>query len=146
MKRVKTLHVRRPRIVAAVLSLIAVGVLTTGCLLPNEAPVASFRAGQITGVAPMNVTFDGRTSLDPDGNIISYRWSFGDGGTAIGDQVAHIFASPGTYVVTLTVSDDEGQEHSISKTLTALEATDPPPATGGGGCGSTASTGGGCGG
>lgn len=125
-------------------TLLAVALVTAGCLLPNVGPVASFRAGQITGIAPMNVTFDARSSLDPDGSIVSYRWTFGDGATAVGDQVAHIFASPGSYVITLTVADDDGVEHSVSKTLTALEATDPPPSSGG--CGSTASAGGGCGG
>jgi PKD repeat protein len=146
MKRFNGRRALRLRAALTAGALLAVAVVAAGCLLPNVAPVASFRAGQITGIAPMNVTFDARSSLDADGNIVSYRWTFGDGATAVGDQVAHIFASPGSYVITLTVADDDGLEHSVSKTITALEATDPPPSSGGGGCGSTASAGGGCGG
>ncbi|UCF10871.1 MAG: PKD domain-containing protein [Candidatus Bipolaricaulota bacterium] len=146
MKRYQTNRRLRLRTAATIVAGLAVALLVSGCLLPNLAPVASFRAGQITGVAPMNVTFDARASMDSDGNIVVYRWSFGDGSTAVGDQVAHIFAAPGSYVVTLTVVDDNGTEHSVSKTITALQASDPPPSSGGGGCGATASTGGGCGG
>jgi PKD repeat protein len=52
------------------------------------------------------VCFDGSSSWDPDGTIVSYHWDFDDGGTS--DQVApcHTFTEDGIYDVVLTVTDD----------------------------------------
>jgi hypothetical protein len=52
--------------------------------------------------------FDGTSSYDPNGIIISYDWDFGDGAIAQGPDVCHYYIGPGTYTVTLTVSNDEG--------------------------------------
>ena len=121
------------RALIAFTALAALGVGVSGCLTANLPPVASFAAGQLTGTVPLIVTFDARTSVDADGTILSYHWTFGDGKTAVGDQVAHMFTSPGEYVVTLTITDDDGAKHSVSKTITGIEA--PPPSDGGGTCG-----------
>jgi PKD repeat protein len=54
------------------------------------------------------VPFDGRASYDVDGSITSYVWTFGDGATASGATAGHAYALPGTYVATLSVTDDAG--------------------------------------
>jgi PKD repeat protein len=41
--------------------------------------------------------------------IVSYSWNFGDGTSASGAQVTHVFAATATYQVVLTVTDDAGQ-------------------------------------
>jgi PKD repeat protein len=51
--------------------------------------------------------FNGSNSHDPDGWIVSYYWTFGDGGTAWGENVSHVYNWPGSYVVTLTVTDND---------------------------------------
>jgi PKD repeat protein len=71
---------------------------------PNQAPVADASA-EIHG---FELTADGGASTDSDGNIASWAWNFGDGSTATGQQATHTYAAPGTYTVTLTVTDDEG--------------------------------------
>lgn len=54
------------------------------------------------------VTFAG-SGADPDpGDVLTYSWSFGDGGAAEGASVRHSFALPGTYRVVLTVRDRYG--------------------------------------
>jgi len=58
------------------------------------------------GKAGFPVTFDGSMSFDPDGFITSYFWDFGDGFTAEGPVVTHVYGTPGTYWVYLIVSDD----------------------------------------
>jgi PKD repeat protein len=48
----------------------------------------------------------------------TYSWDFGDGFTATGVSVSHSYLLPGTYTVTLTVSDANGQTATLSKTIT----------------------------
>ena len=75
----------------------------------NLAPLAS-TAGSLplAGRSPLTVSFDGTRSIDVDGSIASYAWSFSDGGSATGANATHTFASPGIYTATLTVTDDKG--------------------------------------
>jgi len=60
------------------------------------------------------------------GEVMRWDWSYGDGTYGIGPEVAHVFATPGTYTVTLTVSDDQGSRGSTTTTVTtvALPGTD----------------------
>jgi PKD repeat protein len=41
--------------------------------------------------------------------IVQYSWNFGDGATANGAQVTHVFAAAASYQVVLTAVDDAGQ-------------------------------------
>src|SRR5439155_21290792 len=54
------------------------------------------------------VTFDATASTDPDGSIASYSWDFGDGTGDQGVSVVHAYTAPGTYTITLTVTDNRG--------------------------------------
>jgi len=51
---------------------------------------------------------------DPDGEIVSYKWNFGNEITFSGEKVSYQFAEEGTYVVTLTVTDNDGSDNSES--------------------------------
>lgn len=68
----------------------------------------------------LTCTFDGRASVDADGGaIVSYRWNFGDNSTpGAGSVASRTYAAPGVYNVTLTVTDDEGEVASQTKTVT----------------------------
>lgn len=79
----------------------------------GQAPTATFVAP--SGVkAGKAAAFDGSQSSD-DGQIVKYYWEFGDGGTAEGKTASHTFAAPGTYEVTLWVTDDSGQQASVTR-------------------------------
>jgi PKD repeat protein len=93
-------------------------VFLSGCVLNtimndvvNKAPSAVIDAAPREGAAPLAVRFDGCYSHDDDGTIAEYRWDFGDPmsmGTEVADACGHTFTQPGTYLVKLTVIDDEG--------------------------------------
>lgn len=89
----------------------------------NAAPVAAFTAGPTSGEAPLYVSFDATTSYDPDGgSLVSYSWDFGDG-TGTGVTTSHTYNTSGIYVVSLTVTDDNGLTNSTSQTITVGVST-----------------------
>ncbi len=99
-------------------------------------PVASFTASSLSGTAPLSITVDGRASRD-DGVITSYRWDFGDGGTGLGPVANHEYAVPGSYLLSLTVRDDDGNLDHHEQAIDVGVANIPPEAV----IGATAFTG-----
>jgi hypothetical protein len=76
--------------------------------IPQEDPIADPN-GPYVGTEGVAVVFDGSASFDPDGgSITQYDWDFGDGNTGTGVAPSHTYAAAGTYIVSLTVVDDEG--------------------------------------
>ena len=55
------------------------------------------------------MTFNALKSRDPDGNIVSYEWDFGDGFEDTGVVVDHAFKKKGDYNVILRTVDDKGE-------------------------------------
>jgi KaiC/GvpD/RAD55 family RecA-like ATPase/PKD repeat protein len=80
-------------------------------------PKASFTYSPETLRVNETVTFNASTSYDPDGNIVSYIWDYGDGFNETGMIVKHAYTMEGNYTVTLTVTDDDGFTDSYSKLL-----------------------------
>lgn len=74
---------------------------------PNQKPIAII-TGSTQATQGDEVSFDGSTSYDPDGSIVSYQWNFGDGTQASGAMQTHTYAAEGTYTVSLTVTDNDG--------------------------------------
>ena len=54
------------------------------------------------------VFFSSTGSRNPDGKIEVYRWSFGDGRVSYGENAIHTYVAPGTYTLTLKVTDENG--------------------------------------
>ena len=62
-------------------------------------------------------TFSAASSIDPNGSIVSYAWTFGDGATGTGASASHAYAQDGAYVVTVTVTDNDGLTATTSLTV-----------------------------
>jgi arylsulfatase A-like enzyme/PKD repeat protein len=71
---------------------------------PNVPPVAHFTHVCVGSTC----TFDGTSSTDSDGTVVSYSWDFGDGLTSTDPAPTHTYADPGVYAVTLIVTDNRG--------------------------------------
>jgi chitodextrinase len=56
------------------------------------------------------ILFSAQNSSDEDGDIEKYYWNFGDGSTSDDINALHTYSEPGTYNVTLTVEDDDGNK------------------------------------
>jgi len=56
------------------------------------------------------------------GTIVDRSWDFGDGQTSVEDNPTHTYDTPGTFRVSLLVSNDAGLSSTVSKTLTVLPA------------------------
>ncbi|HTO00349.1 MAG TPA: PKD domain-containing protein, partial [Microthrixaceae bacterium] len=95
----------------------------------NDPPVAVISASQTSGSAPLTVQLDGSGSTDSDGTVDGYEWNFGDGSaTASTAQASHVFTDAGSYVVTLTVTDNDGAQNTTTKTITVGENVAPTAA------------------
>jgi PKD repeat protein len=92
----------------------------------NAAPVAN-AGGPYSGTEGSPIAIDGTGSTDPDNNIASYAWSFGDGETGSGPTVQHTYTNGGTYTVTLTVTDGDGASDVATASVTVADVA--PTAT-----------------
>ena len=84
--------------------------------LANSTPLASFSVSSSED-SPYSVLFDGSSSQDSDGSIVSYQWVFGDGFSGSGVTKTHTYAARGQYEVTLMVFDNEGDAGSTTKMI-----------------------------
>ena len=100
----------------AVTGTIATGAGPTGlAIVPNQGPTASFLVTPQRRLARRRLTFQAGASSDPDGTVANYAWDWGDGKRAQGPQTrrTHTYRRPGTYTVTLTVTDNEGCSNEL---------------------------------
>ncbi|HEX6060370.1 MAG TPA: PKD domain-containing protein [Gemmatimonadaceae bacterium] len=74
---------------------------------PNSAPTAD-AGGPYAAEEGSPILFNGVLSADPDGDALSFAWSFGDGGEGTGAEASHVYADQGAYPVSLLVSDPDG--------------------------------------
>jgi PKD repeat protein len=101
----------------------------------NTPPTASWTSTPVPGKPGQAMTFNASASNDPGGSIASYTWSWGDGtaNTTTANPIAqHTFATAGTKIVTLTVTDNDGatsggntQQVRVNVKPTADFATSP---------------------
>ncbi|MCH8748534.1 lamin tail domain-containing protein, partial [Patescibacteria group bacterium] len=72
----------------------------------NQAPQAEFDSVEQVSVGEV-IIFTAEDSIDPDEDVLTYAWAFGDGASDSGADVAHSYTVAGTFLVSLTVSDGQ---------------------------------------
>jgi PKD repeat protein len=98
----------------------ATSTTATSKTVMNKSPVATFTESAENVYVDEAISFDAAESYDPDGTIVDYSWDFGDGSTATGVTVSHAYSDDGLYLVTLTVTDNDGATASAQATKTVL--------------------------
>ncbi len=97
-------------------------IRTVNLSMPNEKPLADFSFS----CDELDCRFDAGESIDPDGELTAWNWSFGDGGSSSGSQVSHSFKNTGSFNVSLTVSDTAGATASRTRSVSVSQSAEPP--------------------
>jgi len=87
----------------------------------NAAPGASFTASSTDLTASFT-----DTSSDSDGTLVSWLWTFGEGGSSTAQNPNYTYGSAGTYVVNLTVTDNDGATDTTSQNITVIAPNSAP--------------------
>ena len=77
--------------------------------------VVDFTHVVIGGSIGASVSFTDNTFSTNE--LVGWKWEFGDGGKGSGESIIHLFRVDGTYAVTLTVTDINGQSDSVTKNI-----------------------------
>jgi len=103
----------------------------------NKPPTAVAAASNLFPKVGEKVAFDGSSSKDPDDQIVTYSWDFGDGSTGTGAKAEHAYTLPGRYIVVLTCTDSRGAAATneadliflkVARPVTVPKADSPPVA------------------
>jgi len=119
---------------------------SSGAILPitvgplNEPPKISYCKVNLPSGLPEGSTqpsFKFRFSaqaFDPDGDVITYKWIYGDGQEGLGQDVEHVYKKTGAYFPRLVVSDSNGNQANcfpsnllLLKDFTFIEKIPPIP-------------------
>jgi N-acetylmuramoyl-L-alanine amidase len=106
-----------PRLLLVVFALALTLVPDAGA----DSPLVTATADATIGAAPLHVT------LSASGEASSYRWELGDGTTATGPAVTHVYAA-GAHVATLVAVGADGEETRSSVSILALALSLTAPA------------------
>lgn len=101
------------------------GTAFAGCFGPppppptNQAPFAVPTISSNLVAAADTVRFNA-SGQDADGTITTWRWNFGDGTNATGQNVTHVFSHQGSFFITLNVTDNGGATYDTIRTAVPL--------------------------
>ena len=84
----------------------------------TDAPQAAFTSDNTEGCGSLTVQFTDNSTYSPS----SWSWDYGDGGTSTTQNPTHTYSSPGTYTVTLTATNEYGNN---TATKTSYITVDP---------------------
>jgi PKD repeat protein len=103
----------------------SIRLVPPGVVIPPDSLLPAFTFTPGSPSDNQTVLFDASTSQGP---IVDYRWNFGDGGNASGRTATHAFSRPGTFAVTLTITDGFGRSASTVQSVTVGAGANPTAA------------------
>ena len=106
------------------LAVVAASLLMSWAILGYQPSVAHFTCSEQPEESPFSAYFDASSCEDPDGRIVIYFWTFGDGYTGSGQSIAHTYAQAGCYKVTLMVIAEGGARDTLSGLIRVPGATE----------------------
>ncbi len=117
---------------SADINCIAACQLIRANLVSSTPAVVPADTGWIDVCPGQRVFFTGNGSYPQNGLVYnhsdltsSFRWNFGDGGSAVGPDVSYVFEEPGGYVVQLTITDQFGCKNTNFLTQRVRVSTQP---------------------
>ncbi|MCB0384821.1 MAG: PKD domain-containing protein, partial [Bdellovibrionales bacterium] len=99
-------------------------VTATISVFVNNPPIVSIASTSDGGQVPLQVSFDGSGSTDPEGQSLSYEWTLPSGQKQVGPQVSVEISERGPYTMILTVTDGLGQSSTSDYTVLAYDESD----------------------
>ena len=110
----------------------AIRLVPSGVVVPPQNFTAGFRFSPSSPAEFQNVLFETNCLAaavdcvnDPNGQVVSYDWDFGDGTSGTGASVTHEYSAPATYSVTLIVKDAFARSVSTIKSVTVVSGGTP---------------------
>jgi len=103
----------------------SIGASTTATVTVHvgRSPSVRFTTSDVVGFVGQPLAFDATFSSDPENAIVSYTWNFGDGSAlGSGQEISRVYATAGTYTVTLTILDADGLRSELSRQIEILPA------------------------
>ncbi|MFC2078619.1 PKD domain-containing protein [Candidatus Bipolaricaulota bacterium] len=106
----------------------AVGAIQSEILVvdTNQAPQPQLEVSKTALDPGESLHCNAANSIDPDGEIVSFEWQFGDGTRAEGPTATHVYSAAGTYRLTVTAIDNLGARQSAQRTITVGLPSDSP--------------------
>ena len=80
-------------------------------------PPSAATDGPYVALVNVPVMLSGAASSDPDGDALTYHWTFGDGASGTGVTTSHTYATAGTFPVRLIVTDVRGLADTAHTTV-----------------------------
>jgi PKD repeat protein len=102
------------------------GVQTTATIGTGNVPPTAKINGPYSAEPDVEISLDGSGSSDPEGEIASYIWDYGDGKSGSGETTTHTYIDEGEYIATLTVTDAANATDSATSGVT-ISLLPPPP-------------------
>lgn len=101
--------------------------VTVTPVVVNQPPVAQFTFTPPAPTPGATVTFNGTSSYDPDGSIVSYAWDLTGNGIIdrTGPVVTWTYSMPGAYNATLYVTDNQGATGQTTQPVVVAVAGPP---------------------
>ncbi|MEU7800886.1 ThuA domain-containing protein [Micromonospora arborensis] len=98
----------------------------------GRSPIVKATGTPTSGKAPLTVQFSSAGTSDPDGNTLSYQWTFGDGTTSTAANPSKVYTANGNYTAQLKVTDSTGKtgfanvQITVGNSAPVLTITTPP--------------------